>query len=302
MLDKAFGALTKAKNADIVVFTLSRFEEFPDLWVSDSTFKDMKKVSNANPQQAQLHLGQVGADRVRQRRRQEAARDADQAGELRSVEEVPADGLHLRGAVAEPAPLRARRTSAPASTSRATSATATSCCSPTSSTTTGYPGTERREVRHPGGATRSSRWASSIRSAIGIQGHWWGGYQITYLITQTNMFARRRSGRVGVEHDQRLRRHPLGHRACRASSSTRRRRAASARRRGTRRSSSSRTRRSSGSKKIQTPYLTIHNDEDDAVPWQQGIEFITRDAPARQGSATCSPTTASRTACATATT
>jgi hypothetical protein len=28
-------------------------------------------------------------------------------------------------------------------------------------------------------------------------------------------------------------------------------------------------------RKIQTPYLTIHNDEDDAVPWQQGIEFFT---------------------------
>ncbi|MEO5897476.1 MAG: prolyl oligopeptidase family serine peptidase, partial [Vicinamibacterales bacterium] len=28
-------------------------------------------------------------------------------------------------------------------------------------------------------------------------------------------------------------------------------------------------------KKIQTPYLTIHNDADDAVPWYQGIEFIT---------------------------
>ena len=27
-------------------------------------------------------------------------------------------------------------------------------------------------------------------------------------------------------------------------------------------------------KKINTPYLTIHNDEDGAVPWEQGIEFI----------------------------
>ena len=26
--------------------------------------------------------------------------------------------------------------------------------------------------------------------------------------------------------------------------------------------------------KIHTPYLTIHNDEDDAVPWYQGIEFF----------------------------
>ena len=25
---------------------------------------------------------------------------------------------------------------------------------------------------------------------------------------------------------------------------------------------------------MQTPYLTIHNDEDDAVPWEQGIEWI----------------------------
>jgi dipeptidyl aminopeptidase/acylaminoacyl peptidase len=27
--------------------------------------------------------------------------------------------------------------------------------------------------------------------------------------------------------------------------------------------------------RIQTPYLTIHNDADDAVPWEQGIEFNT---------------------------
>jgi dipeptidyl aminopeptidase/acylaminoacyl peptidase len=25
---------------------------------------------------------------------------------------------------------------------------------------------------------------------------------------------------------------------------------------------------------VNTPYLTIHNDEDDAVPWYQGIEFF----------------------------
>ena len=26
--------------------------------------------------------------------------------------------------------------------------------------------------------------------------------------------------------------------------------------------------------KVNTPYLTIHNDDDDAVPWYQGIEFF----------------------------
>ena len=56
-VDKAFGAVNKAKNADTVVFTLSRFEEYPDLWTSDTTFKDMKKVSNLGTQVAQFTWG-----------------------------------------------------------------------------------------------------------------------------------------------------------------------------------------------------------------------------------------------------
>ena len=72
-----------------------------------------------------------------------------------------------------------------------------------------------------------------------------------------------------------LRRHPLGHRACRARSSTRRRRAASARRRGTTPLQFIENSPIFWIENIHTPYLTIHNDEDDAVPWQQGIEFFT---------------------------
>jgi hypothetical protein len=59
MIDKAVGAPTKAKNADVVVFTESRFEEFPDLWVSDSNFTSPKKVSSANPQQADYNWGKA---------------------------------------------------------------------------------------------------------------------------------------------------------------------------------------------------------------------------------------------------
>ena len=57
MLDKRFGALQKAKNAEIYVFTLSRFEEFPNLWVSGPDLTDMKKLSDANPQQAEYVWG-----------------------------------------------------------------------------------------------------------------------------------------------------------------------------------------------------------------------------------------------------
>ena len=63
MLPKVVGQITKAKNADALVVTLSRFDEFPDLWVTDTTFRDMKKVSNANPQQSEFVWGKAGADR-----------------------------------------------------------------------------------------------------------------------------------------------------------------------------------------------------------------------------------------------
>ncbi|RPJ01547.1 MAG: hypothetical protein EHM31_05510, partial [Candidatus Aminicenantes bacterium] len=59
MLDKQFGGLLKAKNADIYVFTQQRFDEFPDLWVSGPDFAAAKKVSSANPQQAGYNWGKA---------------------------------------------------------------------------------------------------------------------------------------------------------------------------------------------------------------------------------------------------
>ena len=40
MLEKAFGVPIKARDADVYVFTLSRFDEFPNLWVSSGAFAD----------------------------------------------------------------------------------------------------------------------------------------------------------------------------------------------------------------------------------------------------------------------
>src|SRR5207302_6428029 len=57
MMDKALGVPIKARDADVYVFTLGRFDEFPNLWVSSGTFTDMKKVSDANPQQAAFNWG-----------------------------------------------------------------------------------------------------------------------------------------------------------------------------------------------------------------------------------------------------
>jgi len=55
--DAAFSTPTKAANADTYLFTRQTFVEFPDLRVSGPSFKDAKKISDANPQQAEYNWG-----------------------------------------------------------------------------------------------------------------------------------------------------------------------------------------------------------------------------------------------------
>ena len=105
-------------------------------------------------------------------------------------------------------------------------------------------GAERAQVRPAGGAGGGRQ---GLRQS---QRHRDSGPQLGRLPDRVpgdadQPVSRRGGRRAGGEHDQRLRRHSLGQRACRASSSTRRRRAGSADRSGSRRCSSSRTRRSS---------------------------------------------------------
>jgi dipeptidyl aminopeptidase/acylaminoacyl peptidase len=48
-LDKQIGQAEKAKNADRVIFTQQSFTEFPDYWVTNSMFESPRKVTDANP-------------------------------------------------------------------------------------------------------------------------------------------------------------------------------------------------------------------------------------------------------------
>lgn len=54
MASKYFSVPSKAKDADVYLLTASTFNEFPDLLVTSPTFKDSKKISDANPRKAQL--------------------------------------------------------------------------------------------------------------------------------------------------------------------------------------------------------------------------------------------------------
>src|SRR5829696_6588989 len=271
MLDKSFGALTKAKHADTVVFTLSRTEEFPDLWVSDTTFKDMKKVSNANPEQANYVMGR---------------------SEL--IEYVNADGRTLRAMLTKPEnfdpskkyPLMVyiyeeltQGLHAYAAPNVGTSINIPRYVSngyivlrPDIVYETGYPGQSAEKCVIPA-VNRVLAMGFIDPKRIGIQGHSWGGYQITYLITKTNLFA-------AVEAGASVSNMISAYGGIRWGTGM------------SRAFQYEKTQSRIGAppwdaplqfienspifwvKKVQTPYLTIHNDEDDAVPWEQGIEWI----------------------------
>ncbi len=187
MLDKAFGPVTKAEKADTVVFTLSRFEEFPNLWVSDTSFKNMQKVSDANPQQSELVWG---------------------TSEL--IDYINADGKTLRAILTKPDNFDPKKKyplmvyiyeeltqglHSYAAPNVGTSINIPRYVSngyvvlrPDIVYTTGYPGEAAEKCVIPAVNTVVSMGFIDPKR-IGIQGHSWGGYQITHLITRTNMFA-----------------------------------------------------------------------------------------------------------------
>jgi dipeptidyl aminopeptidase/acylaminoacyl peptidase len=271
MLDKAFGALTKAKSADTVVFTLSRFEEFPDLWVSDPTFKDMKKVSNANPQAAEYLMGTselidyVNADGKKLRALLTKPENFDPTKKyplMVYIYEELTQGLHGYSA-----PNVGTSINIPRYVSNGYVV-----LRPDIVYETGYPGQSAEKCVIPAVNTVLAMGFVDPKR-IGIQGHSWGGYQITYLVTRTNMFA-------AVEAGASVSNMVSAYGGIRWGTGM------------SRAFQYEKTQSRIGAppwdaplqfienspifwvKKVQTPYLTIHNDEDDAVPWYQGIEWF----------------------------
>ena len=273
MLDKAFGTPIKARDADVYTFTLSRFEEFGNLWASSGAFTDMKKVSDGNPQQAQYNWGR---------------------SEL--IEYVNADGKHLKAILTKPEdfdpskkyPMLVyiyeqltnglHRYVAPAPGGSSINVTRYASngyiiLQPDIVYDLGYPGQSALKCVLP--AVQTVLNAGFVDPArVGIQGHSWGGYQIAYMITRTNIFRAVEAGAaVGDMFG--------GYGGIRWGTGM------------SRAFQYEKTQSRIGVppwenpliymensplfwiEKIRTPYLTMANDEDDAVPWQQGIEFFT---------------------------
>jgi dipeptidyl aminopeptidase/acylaminoacyl peptidase len=267
---KAFRGAVKAKDADVVMLTESTFSEFPDLTITNSRFTNMKKVSNADPQKDGLLWG--SAELVRYKN---------------------TDGIQLSGILMKPEnfdpskkyPMMvyiyeklSQNLNTFVNPSPGTSINAAYYVSngylvlePDIVYTIGYPGQSALKcVLSAVQAVVDKGYVNE--DAIGIQGHSWGGYQIAYMVTQTNRFKAAAPGAVVANMTSAY----SGIRWGTGSPRQFQYEHTQSRIGGTIWEYPMRFIENSPLfqlDRVQTPILTIHNDADTAVPWYQGIEF-----------------------------
>ncbi len=186
-VDKSVGRLVKAEDTDRVMFTMQTFAEFPDYWVSDLTFTDPHRVTDANPQQAEYAWGR----RI-------------------LIDFENSRGQHLQATLALPAGYQEGRRypmlvyhyelmsnqhhsySMPRYDDRPHMSTYASggylVLQPDIVYEIGRPGSSAMDC--VGSAVRKViELGYADPDHIGLQGHSWGGYQSSFMVTQTDLFA-----------------------------------------------------------------------------------------------------------------
>lgn len=185
--DKSIGGVQKAEGADRVVFTQQSFTEFPDLWTSKSDFAEPTKVSDANPQIAEYAWGRrILVDYVNSKGRKMQATVTLPAGYVPGKRyptivyfyEIQSNTHHTF--------------SQPVYDDRPHFSTYASngylIVQPDIVYEIGKPGSSALDC-----VTSAVKKVIELGYAdpkhIGMQGHSWGGYETSYILTQTNMFA-----------------------------------------------------------------------------------------------------------------
>src|SRR5690606_20204920 len=186
-MDRWFSRPIKARDADVFLYARSSFEEFPDLWVAGPDFKDARRISNANPQQAEYRWGTAelvewtSLDGVPLQGILYKPEDFDPSRKYPMIVyfyERMSDGLHLHYA---PIPHRSR-INFTFYTSRGYLVFV-----PDIVFRIGYPGESAMSAVIPG-VLRLVERGYVDEENIGVQGHSWGGYQIAYMVTKTDIF------------------------------------------------------------------------------------------------------------------
>jgi dipeptidyl aminopeptidase/acylaminoacyl peptidase len=136
----------------------------------------------------------------------------------------------------------------------------------------GYPGESALKAVVPGVLSLVDEGFVD-EDAIGVQGHSWGGYQIAYLVTKTNVFKAAEAGAPVANMTSAY----GGIRWGTGMSRMFQYEKTQSRLGGSLWETPVRYIENSPlfwADKVETPVLMMHNDEDGAVPWYQGIEYF----------------------------
>jgi len=266
--------LARAEDSEQILFTRENFQDFPDLWVAeDRRFSETRQLSEANPQQDDYRWGQVelldwegetGKPHQGLLFKPEDFDPEQQYPMIIYFYERASDSLHSHR------PPQAHR----------------SVIIPSFYTSNdyvvfvpdvwyreGYPGDSAMESIMPKTrALAEEPWIDAER--IGIQGHSWAGYQIAYMVTQTDFFRAAAGGAPVSNMTSAYGGIRWGTGMSRMFQYER---------------TQSRLGETLWDRKdlylhnsplfkadqINTPLLMMHNDQDGAVPWEQGIELFT---------------------------
>jgi len=186
-VDEQVGRPTKAKDADVQMFTRQTFQEFPDYWVSGTDFANPRKVTDANPQQAEYAWGRrVLVDYKNGRGVKLQATLTLPAGY------EPGKKYPMLVYFYERMSQRHHEYSMPVYDDRPHMSTYASdgylVLMPDVVYVTGRPGDSALDC-----VTSAVKKVIELGYAdpdhIGLQGHSWGGYESSFILTQTGLFA-----------------------------------------------------------------------------------------------------------------
>ncbi|MBK8348128.1 MAG: S9 family peptidase [Saprospiraceae bacterium] len=262
----------KAKKKDIYIFTKENFSIFPDLHISNADFTQIKKISDANPQQKLYGWGSNRLFQWTNHRGQPNTGmlffppDFDPSKKyplIVNFYERSSDDLH-----------RHRAPEAHRSSINYTYYTNIGYVvfNPDISYLTGQPGEDCYNAVESG-VDALLKLGYIDENKMALQGHSWGGYQVAYLLTRTGRYKCAEAGAPvvnmvsaygGIRWESGMSRmfqyekqqsrlgftlwenKDLYHKNSPIYDMT----------------------------KVTTPVLIMHNDEDGAVPWYQGIEYF----------------------------
>jgi acetyl esterase/lipase len=185
--DQSIGQAQKAKNADRMIFTRQTFETFPDYWVSDGSFSAPRKMTDANPQIAEYAWGRrVLVDFTNSKGRKLQATLALPAGY------EPGKKYPMLVYIYEKLSNTHHQFSMPVYDDRPHMSEYASdgylVLEPDIVYDIGHPGTSALDC-----VTAAVKKTIDLGYAdpahIGLQGHSWGGYESSFIVTQTNIFA-----------------------------------------------------------------------------------------------------------------